>query len=153
LDVASQKARSAQSPEDRIAQYCRNRRRRADARRGRHLRYGYRDSIITLLVGPSSYQTALLIDGAEDVVWLKVFNPYASLRELRQHRVDILIDFGPWSRLNSLYMIFSGAAFSVGFRTARECALHGSEVHELKIIGGWSGQSALRRRIYLRCAR
>src|SRR5271166_4478262 len=40
------------------------------------IRHHYVDSIITLLVGPSNYQAAQMIDGVDEVVRLKVFNPY-----------------------------------------------------------------------------
>jgi heptosyltransferase I len=49
-----------------------------------------------------------------------VTNPFRAYRRLRENRVDVFCDFGPWQRLNALYTRLSGARFSVGFRTAKQ---------------------------------
>jgi ADP-heptose:LPS heptosyltransferase len=95
---------------------------------------------IVLMVGPSNYEAAQMIDGADTIVKLQVFNPLASLREIRKQRLDILLDFGPWSRLNALLSIFSRAPFIVGFRTAGQlrhfgydlAVEHSGQDHELR---------------------
>ena len=84
------------------------------------LREACPESQINLLVGPSNYEAACMIEGVDSVVQLEVFNPVAAVKEIRKQRYDLLLDFGPWSRLNSLLSILSGARFTVGFRTARE---------------------------------
>jgi len=104
------------------------------------LRERYCESAITLLVGPSNYQAACLIDGADSVKRLPVLNPLASLREIRKHPFDLLLDFGPWSRLNALLTLCSRSSFTVGFRTGGEhrhfgydiAVTHGDDVHELE---------------------
>jgi ADP-heptose:LPS heptosyltransferase len=104
------------------------------------LRGRYKESKITLLTGPSNYQAACLVDGADSVKRLAVFNPLAALLEISKYRFDVLLDFGPWSRLNALLTICSRSSFTVGFRTDGEhrhfgydiAVAHGDDVHELE---------------------
>jgi len=104
------------------------------------IRQHYPDATIVLFVGPSNFQAAELIEGVDHLVHLKVFNIRQSLQELRRWRLDVLLDFGPWSRLNALYTILGGARFTVGFRTPSQYrhfgfdldVEHSAEVHELE---------------------
>jgi ADP-heptose:LPS heptosyltransferase len=104
------------------------------------LRAQYRDARITFLSGPSNYEIACLMDHCDEVIRLPIFDPIASLRLLRAQQLDILLDFGPWCRLNALLTILSGARFVVGFRTRGEArhfgydlaVEHSSSVHELE---------------------
>jgi ADP-heptose:LPS heptosyltransferase len=104
------------------------------------IRQRYPNATIALLVGPSNYPAARMIEGVDYLVQLKVFNPGAALQELRSRCLDILLDFGPWSRLNSLYTILGGARFTAGFRTPQQyrhfgfdlAVEHSANVHELE---------------------
>jgi heptosyltransferase I len=104
------------------------------------LREAYPKSEIVLLVGPSNYEAACMIEGADSVVQLEVFNPLSSIKEIRKQRLDMLLDFGPWSRLNALLSLCSGARFLIGFRTSSEHRHFGYDIavehspnhHELK---------------------
>lgn len=104
------------------------------------LRAQYQDARVTFLSGPSNYEMACLMDHLDQVIRLPIFDPLASLRVLRAQQLDILLDFGPWCRLNALLTILSGARFVVGFRTRGEArhfgydlaVEHSGSVHELE---------------------
>src|SRR2546423_8788943 len=84
------------------------------------LRDTYRDARIVLMVGPSNYEAAILLNPTVDVVKLPVFDLFASMIEIRRQELDVLLDFGPWARLNAIITALSGAKFTAGFRTARQ---------------------------------
>lgn len=104
------------------------------------LRAQYPDASITLLSGPSNYEVARLIPHVDHVVRLPIFDPLASLRLLRVRRFDVVLDFGPWCRLNALLTILSGAECAIGFRTGGQArhfgydlaVEHSSRVHEFE---------------------
>jgi ADP-heptose:LPS heptosyltransferase len=104
------------------------------------LRAGFPDAELIFFSGPSNYEIASLIDNVDQVFRLPVFNPLGSLRILRDGKLDILLDFGPWSRLNALLTMYSGAGYVVGFRTRGQARHFGydlavehlSDVHELE---------------------
>src|SRR5580658_8328503 len=66
------------------------------------LRAQHRHARITLVSGPSNYEIACMVNHVDKVIRLPVFNPVASLSLLRAQRFDVLLDFGPWCRLNAL---------------------------------------------------
>ncbi|HVB80551.1 MAG TPA: glycosyltransferase family 9 protein [Candidatus Binataceae bacterium] len=104
------------------------------------LRAQHTHARITLLSGPSNYDIARMVNHVDDVIRLPVFNPLASLRLLRAQGFDVLLDFGPWCRLNAVLATLSGARFVVGFRTPGEArhfgydlaVEHSDNVHELE---------------------
>ena len=104
------------------------------------LRAQHRHAKITFLSGPSNYDIACMVNHVDEVIRLPVFNPLASLRLLRAQGFDVLLDFGPWCRLNAMLAILSGARFVVGFRTPGEgrhfgydlSVEHSNSVHELE---------------------
>jgi ADP-heptose:LPS heptosyltransferase len=104
------------------------------------LRAAYRDSQIVYFSGPSNYEAACLLEGADVVVKLPVFSPLHAIREVRAQHIDLLLDFGPWCRLNAIIAIFSGAAFIAGFRTGNQARHfgydlvvdHSENAHELE---------------------
>jgi heptosyltransferase III len=103
------------------------------------VRSAYADTEITMLVGPSNYEAARLMDPTGKVVKLPVFDPITSIREVRQRNFDVLIDFGSWARLNAVVTGFSQAKFTAGFRTKGEyrhyvydkVVDHSAQLHEL----------------------
>jgi ADP-heptose:LPS heptosyltransferase len=104
------------------------------------LRKRFRDKEIVLFTTESNYEMAQLVDGPDRVVELPVTNPLRAFRRLRENKVDVFCDFGPWQRLNALYTRLSGARFLVGFRTARQyrhycydqVVDHSAQVHEIE---------------------
>jgi ADP-heptose:LPS heptosyltransferase len=49
---------------------------------------------------------------------LNLTSPLASIRILRAQRLDVLLDFTSWQRLTACFTLFSGARYTVGFRSA-----------------------------------
>ena len=104
------------------------------------LRKRFPDKEIVLFTTESNYEIGQLLDGPDRVVMLPVTNPLQALRRLRENKVDVFCDFGPWQRLNALYTLLSGARFSVGFRTAKQyrhycydqVVDHSAGIHEIE---------------------
>jgi heptosyltransferase III len=103
------------------------------------LRSAYPNAEICLLVGPSNYEAACLLNTADTVVKLPVFDPLSSILQIRRCKLDLPLDFGPWARLNAIFAAMSRAKFIAGFRTKRQyrhfgydvAVDHLADVHEL----------------------
>ncbi|HJU10199.1 MAG TPA: glycosyltransferase family 9 protein [Candidatus Binataceae bacterium] len=104
------------------------------------IRSAYPKAEIVFLAGPSNYEIACLLEGVDQVIKLPVFSPLATIKIVRNQRFNLLLDFGPWSRLNAIIAICSGADFIGGFRTnaqARHFGYdlfvdHSENAHELE---------------------
>ena len=57
-----------------------------------------------------------LID-EEHVYKIPIKNPAKSVLMIRKLKLDVLIDFGSWPRINALICLFAGAKFTIGFKT------------------------------------
>jgi ADP-heptose:LPS heptosyltransferase len=98
------------------------------------------DAEIVFFSGLDNATTAELIDGVSDVVSVPISRPWLTVRRLREARVDVLLDFGAWPRIEALETALSGARYTVGFRTpgqfrhyAYDTAVpHSAVVHELE---------------------
>ncbi len=60
---------------------------------------------------------AEIIPGADERVYIELTDPISSIRALRSQHIDILFDFTSWQRLTAFFTLFSGAKYTVGFRT------------------------------------
>ena len=108
------------------------------------LRDRYRQAKLILFTGPSNHEVAHLIPELDLIVLLDIFNPLAAIRQIRRYDLAVLLDFGPWPRLNSIIAAFSGAQFIAGFKTrgqyrhfAYDVAVeHSSSQHELENFRG-----------------
>ena len=104
------------------------------------LREAFPSAELIFFAGESNFEAALLVEGLDRVLKVSVENPVAGLNTVRSAAVDVLLDFGQWSRLEALFTLFSGAAFTAGFRTPgqhRHCGYdvaveQSSAVHELE---------------------
>jgi ADP-heptose:LPS heptosyltransferase len=104
------------------------------------LRAAYPDAEIIFLSGPSNYEAACLLQGADIVIKLPVFSPIAAIKTVHELKIDLFLDFGPWCRLNALIAICSGAECTAGFRTSLEgrhfgydlVVDHSKNAHELE---------------------
>jgi len=104
------------------------------------LRAAYPAAAITVFAGPSNWEAACLLDGPSSVQRIPITNIFAAIRKLRAHNLDVLIDFGPWARLNAILTLLAGAGSTVGFRTHGQhrhfgydvVVDHRSDVHELE---------------------
>lgn len=72
---------------------------------------------IVLVCGPFNYPMASLLSVFDELVCLSLTNPWKSVRELRRKQADICIDLGEWTRGEALLTFFSGAHWTIGFRT------------------------------------
>lgn len=81
------------------------------------LRQHFPDAEIVLFVGSSNREAAALIASADRVVELEVERPHHAIREIRRHPVDLLLDFGPWPRINAVLSYCARARWRAGFRT------------------------------------
>jgi heptosyltransferase I len=97
------------------------------------------DAELVLFVGRDNSGVASIIDGVTEVVVLPTTRPAAVVRDIRRYRLDVMLDFGPWSRLEAVYTALSGARFSAGFRTTGQLrhrcqdvsVEHSDRTHEL----------------------
>ena len=84
------------------------------------LRATYPHAEIVFLSGPSNYEAASLLEGADVVISLPVFSLLAAIKIVREEKIDLFLDFGPWCRLNAIIALCSGADFIAGFRTSTQ---------------------------------
>jgi heptosyltransferase-3 len=74
-------------------------------------------SRVVIFTGPDNVEVARLLPGVE-VVALPAAKPWAAVPLLRAENLDVLIDFGQWTRLEAMYAALSGARWTAGFATA-----------------------------------
>lgn len=104
------------------------------------LRAAYPDAEIVFLSGPNNYEAACLLQGADIVIKLPVFSPFVTIKTVRELKIDLFLDFGPWCRLNAIIAIYSGAKCIAGFRTSAQgrhfgydlVVDHSANAHELE---------------------
>lgn len=56
------------------------------------------------------------LDGVS-VVPIRISSPRSALRTIRAARLDSVLDFDPWPRIEPVYCLLSGASFAAGFRS------------------------------------
>jgi ADP-heptose:LPS heptosyltransferase len=71
---------------------------------------------LVVVAGPENAAMAELIPGAE-VVRLPTAKPWQAVPLLRAAKLDVLLDFGQWTRVEALYTALSGARWHAGFDT------------------------------------
>jgi ADP-heptose:LPS heptosyltransferase len=104
------------------------------------LRSAFPASSIVFFAGRSNLEATRLLDGVNQVVEIPTNNLAAGLKAIRSIAVDVMLDFGQWSRLEALLSLFSKASFTVGFQTLKQyrhyaydfAVRHSCEVHELE---------------------
>jgi heptosyltransferase III len=103
------------------------------------LRERFPEARIVFFAGADNAPAAGLIDPVDELVVFDVSRPWRAARELRRRRLDVLLDFGPWPRIEALLAATSAARFTVGFRTSGQyrhycydhAVPHTDSVHEL----------------------
>ena len=94
---------------------------------------------LRFFAGETNIDTTRLFMREEEIRQVQVTSPLAAIRSLRRENLDVLLDFGPWPRVDALIATLSGARCTVGFRTARQfrhycydiAVTHSPGVHEL----------------------
>ncbi len=104
------------------------------------LRTRFPQAEIILFCGNTNYGVAKMLPGLDAVHMLPVTQVLSSAKYIRSFgRFDLMIDFGPWPRLNALLSFFFRAKFKIGFRSTSQfrhyiydyAVLHSAEKHEL----------------------
>ena len=94
---------------------------------------------VFVIAGRDNAEVAHLLEGVE-VVTLPIESPVEVIRGLRALSLDVLLDFGQWTRVEAICSFLSSARFTIGFDTpgqrrhyCYDCTVrHSSEVHELE---------------------
>lgn len=94
---------------------------------------------IILFVTDEVKEIAELMGSFDEIVPIKLHNPFSAIKTLRMYPADIFIDASQWARLNAILTFFSGSVFKIGFKTKGQCkhlifdlaAGHSDQVHEL----------------------
>jgi len=103
------------------------------------LRSAYPEAQLIAFSAKGNAEATGLLTGLDGKITLSLGNLAASIQQLRRYRLDLLLDFGPWPRINAVLCALAGANFTVGFRTAKQHrhyaydagVEHRSDVHEL----------------------
>jgi heptosyltransferase-3 len=104
----------------------------------RDIAAAFPESDVILFSGPSNTSIAHLIEGV-DARPIQLTDPRAAIRAVRAARLDVLLDFDQWPRIEAVYALFSGARFRAGFRSPGQhrhyaydaCVDHSRRRHEL----------------------
>lgn len=97
------------------------------------------DCDVVLFAGPRNSAVARLIDGVRTAP-ITLSDPRSAIRAIRAERLDVVLDFDSWPRIEALYSLLSGARYTIGFRTAGqhrhygydEVVDHSPLLHELE---------------------
>lgn len=95
---------------------------------------------LILFAGESNFEMARLLDGIAQVIKVPSSNPLRGIAAIRSLPVDLLLDFGQWSRLEALYAAFSRSLYTLGFHTTKQhrhyaydrTVEHSAHQHELE---------------------
>jgi ADP-heptose:LPS heptosyltransferase len=105
------------------------------------LRSAFPEASIIFFAGRSNLELVRMLDGIDHIVEVPTQNLRAGIKAIRSAAVvDVLLDFGQWSRLEALYSRLSRARFTIGFRSRGQyrhfgfdrSIAHSTEVHELE---------------------
>jgi ADP-heptose:LPS heptosyltransferase len=103
------------------------------------LRAAFPNASIIFFAGASNFEIANMLGGVNRVIEVPILNPVAAMSTIRSIAVDVMVDFGQWSRMDALLSFLSRSRFTIGFRTSGQCRHYGydlavdhsSMVHEL----------------------
>ncbi len=104
------------------------------------IRSEYPQSQIIVFTGGTNFEIVKLIPGVDEVVKLIITDPLSSISEIRKRGLfDVLLDFGPWPRINAIYASLFKAKYKVGFKTKNQyrhyiydnTVEHSDEKHEI----------------------
>jgi heptosyltransferase I len=105
------------------------------------LRKAYPRAKISVFTGSTNYGIVKLLPGVDEVTKLLVGNPLMTVSEISNQKeiYDLLIDFGPWPRANSIYSFFFKAKYKIGFNSEKQYrhyiydlpVIHSRQKHEI----------------------
>lgn len=79
----------------------------------------YPDADVLLFAGGANASLAPLLPAVRPVP-IALGSPRSAIRAIRAARLDVLLDFDSWPRIEPVYAIASGARFCAGFRAAAQ---------------------------------
>jgi heptosyltransferase I len=81
------------------------------------LRRHYPDAALILITGSDNAPAAALLrDTLDEHVTIRPTSPWSALTAIRGLHLDVLLECGPWPRLDALLATLSAARYRVGFR-------------------------------------
>ena len=91
-----------------------------------------------VFAGPATTPIVRLLDGIRGVP-LRLSSPFDAVRTLRSERLDVVLDFDQWPRVEPVYCMLSAARWAGGFRSPGQhrhywydgVADHSDQLHEL----------------------
>jgi ADP-heptose:LPS heptosyltransferase len=104
------------------------------------LRSQYPAISITAFTGNTNYQIVKLIPGVDETIKLSITNVSKSYKLIKSSgNFSLVIDFGPWPRLNSIFAAFFNADQKIGFNSKSQFrhyvydipVKHSSSLHEI----------------------
>lgn len=72
---------------------------------------------ITLFVSGSNAELGKLLDGVDELVVLPMARPFAAVKLMRKHPVDLLLDCDSWPRITAILCALAPARWKMGFFT------------------------------------
>lgn len=95
---------------------------------------------LVVFLGESNLALGPMLGDECEVVAISIKRPLGSLLAIRKQGIELMLDFGPWPRLDALLACGSGAAVVAGFSTPAQhrhhaydaTAGHRADVHELE---------------------
>jgi ADP-heptose:LPS heptosyltransferase len=104
------------------------------------LRHTFPSAAITLFASEGNFEMADMLNGLDRVIKMPMRNLIAGIAAARGPAVDVMLDFGQWSRAEALIALFSRASYTVGFKTPGQyrhyiydrVVDHSSDIHELE---------------------
>ncbi len=104
------------------------------------LRKQYPDAKIIVFASKANAGIYSILFGYDELVTLPVTKPLTVFRVLKKYYLDILIDTSQWTKLSSIYSVFTQAKIKIGFETKGQfrhfgydlVVPHSNKVHELE---------------------
>lgn len=85
------------------------------------IRLQYPNTKIVFFCGQTCYDTAKLIPSIDQVVLIPTTKPFETISILRRAgRFDLVIDAGPWTRLEALFTYFAKSDYTIGFHSLNQ---------------------------------
>ncbi|WP_332619302.1 hypothetical protein, partial [Escherichia coli] len=102
------------------------------------IRAQYPNAKIIFFVSRPNAPAARLIEGLDEIVEISVFHLMETITGMRKRKLDVMLDFGAWPRIDAIMSAFCGAP-SCGFDSEKQyrhypyskTALHRRDCHEI----------------------
>jgi ADP-heptose:LPS heptosyltransferase len=85
------------------------------------LRKSFPDASIEIFTGSSNFQVVQMIPGVNVIHRLTIKKPFQTITQIKAlDCFDVVLDFGPWPRINAIYTFLISSKCSIGFRTHKQ---------------------------------